>query len=188
FAGGGIALVGTKLISAGAVVAAGACVYAVGALFGARARRLEERERTSRIGEEVRRVLRDIREGIGQVRRRPPAKLGLFSFLTLRALVSFVALVFALEVRQILGGNSNKQALLIAAAAGALGAALDFVSAQLLKDRVPPARLIVGSMVVAGLGTVAFGGVTRLVGLSVVAFVAALAYFMGKISADTILQ
>ena len=187
-AGAAIALAGTKVASAGIVVAAGGCVYAIGALVGARVRHLEERTPSVRFAEELRRMLRDIREGIGQVGRRSPAKLGLSSFLTLRALVSFVALVFALEVRQILGGGSSKQALLIAAAAGALGAALGFVSAQLLKDRVPPARLIVGSMVVAGLGTVAFGGVTRLVGLSVVAFVAALAYFMGKISADTIMQ
>jgi hypothetical protein len=187
-AGAAIALVGTKVASAGVVVVAGGCVYAIGALFGARVRHLEERRPSVRFGQEVRRMVRDIREGIAQVRRRPPAKLGLSSFLTLRALASFVALVFALEVRQILGGHSSKQALLIAAAAGALGAAIGFVSAQVLKDRVAPARLIVGSMTVAGMGTVAFGGVTRVIGLSVVAFVAALAYFMGKISADTIMQ
>ena len=40
----------------------------------------------------------------------------------------------------------------------------------------------------AGAGTVAFGGVTKILGLSVVAFVAALGYFLGKISADTIMQ
>jgi hypothetical protein len=186
--GAALALVGTKLASAGVVVIAGACVYAVGATFGARARHLEERNRTTGLAEEIRRMLRDIRDGIAQVRQRAAAKLGLFSFLTLRALVSFVALVFALEIREILGGHSNKKAILIAAAAGALGAGIGFVAAQLLKDRTPPARLIVGSMAVAGAGAVAFGGVTRLIGLSVVAFVAALAYFLGKVSADTIMQ
>jgi Major Facilitator Superfamily len=187
-AGAAVALVGTKIASAGLVVAGGACVYAVGAVVASRVASLEERKRTTRFGQEVRRILRNIRDGIREVGHRPPAKLGLFSFLTLRSLVSFVALVFALEVRQILGGGSSKQALLIAAAAGALGAALGFVAAQLLKDRVPPARLIVGSLLVAGAGTVAFGGFTKVLGLSVVAFVSALGYFLGKISADTIMQ
>jgi hypothetical protein len=143
--GAAIALVGTKIASAGLVVAGGACVYAVGAIVGSRVGRLEERKRTTRFGQEVGRIVRDVRDGVRELGRRPTARLGLFSFLALRGLVSFVALVFALEVRQILGGASSKQALLIAAAAGAFGAGIGFVAAQVLKDRVQPQRLIIGS-------------------------------------------
>src|SRR5439155_14135981 len=114
--------------------------------------------------------------------------LGVTTFLTLRSLVSFASLVFALQARQILGGRSGNAAVIVAGLAAAVGAALGFVVAQSLKERVPPARLIVAAMVVAGAGFVALGGVRSTVGLSVVAFVAALAYFLGKISADTIMQ
>jgi MFS family permease len=131
--GGGIALVGTKVASAGLVVAGGACVYAVGAVVGSRVGRLEERTRTTRFAQEVRRIARNVRDGLREVGRRPTARVGLFSFLALRGLVSFVALVFALEVRQILGGDSSKQALLIAAAAGALGAAIGFVARRVVR-------------------------------------------------------
>jgi sugar phosphate permease len=96
--------------------------------------------------------------------------------------------VFALQARAILGGKSSSTAVIIAGLAAALGAALGFVLAQMLKDRVAPPRLIVGAMVVAGVGFVALGGIQTTFGLSVVAFVAALSYFVGKISADTIMQ
>ncbi len=186
--GAGIALVGTKAVSAGLVVIVGAVVYGIGALFAARTSNLAEGTRTARFLAEARRILRGIGEGLREVRKRPAAQLGLASFLSIRMLVSFVGLIFALEVRQILGGGSSKTAVLIAGGAAALGAGLGFVAAQALKDRVPPARLIVGAFVVAGSGTIAFGGITKIVGLSVVAFVAALGYFLGKISADTIMQ
>ena len=186
--GAGFALVGTKVVSAGAVVVVGAVVYGVGALFAARTSNLAEGSRTTRFLQEARRILRGIREGLREVRKHPAAKLGLASFLSIRMLSSFVGLVFALEVRQVLGAGSNKTAVLIAGLAAAGGATLGFVAAQALKDRVPPARLIVGAFVVAGAGTVAFGGVTKILGLSVVAFAAALGYFLGKISADTIMQ
>jgi hypothetical protein len=186
--GAGLALVGTKLVSAGVVILGGAIVYGVGALFAARTRNLAEGTRTSRIVQEAKRILRDIGEGIRQIRRRPPAALGVTSFLTLRTLISFGSLVFALQARAILGGKSSSTAVIIAGLAAALGAALGFVLAQMLKDRVAPPRLIVGAMLVAGVGFVALGGIQTTFGLSVVAFVAALSYFVGKISADTIMQ
>jgi Major Facilitator Superfamily len=186
--GAGIALVGTKVASAGVVIVLGAVVYGVGAAFAARTAGLSEGGRVSRFLEEARRILHDVGEGVRQIRRRPAASLGVTSFLTLRTLVSFGSLVFALQAREILGGSSGNSAVIVAGLAAAAGAALGFVVAQGLKDRVPPARLIVAAMLVAGAGFVALGGVRSMLGLSVVAFVAALAYFLGKISADTIMQ
>jgi hypothetical protein len=187
-AGAGIALVGTKAASAGVVIVVGAIVYGLGAMFASRTKDLAEGTRSARFGEEARRILRDIGEGVRQIGKRPAAALGVTSFLTLRTLVSFASLVFALQARAILGGKSSNTAVIIAGLAAAAGAGLGFVVAQMLKDRVQPPRLIVGAMVVAGVGFVALGGVASTIGLSVVAFVAALSYFVGKISADTIMQ
>jgi MFS family permease len=186
--GAGLALVGTKAVSAGVVIVIGAIVYGIGAVFASRTRNLAEGTRSARFGEEARRILRDIAEGVRQIGKRPAAALGVTSFLTLRTLVSFGSLVFALQARDILGGKSSNTAVIIAGLAAAAGAALGFVLAQMLKDRVAPPRLIVGAMIVAGAGFVALGGVRSTLGLSVVAFVAALSYFVGKISADTIMQ
>jgi hypothetical protein len=186
--GAGLALVATKATSASVVIMFGAVIYAVGAGFASRTRDLAEGSRTTRFAEEAKRILHDIAEGVRQIAKRPAAALGVTSFLTLRTLISFASLVFALQAREILGGKSSNTAVIIAGLSAAAGAALGFVAAQVLKDRVPPPRLIVGAMIVAGAGMLALGGVKSTVGLSVVAFVAALAYFVGKISADTIMQ
>ncbi|HXJ64974.1 MAG TPA: MFS transporter, partial [Actinomycetota bacterium] len=186
--GAGIAVVGTKKVSATAIIVLGAVAYGIGAMFAARTRHLAEGHPTTKFGQEVRRILHDIVEGVRQIRKRPAAALGVTSFLTLRTLVSFGALVFALQARDILGGKSSNSAVIIAGLAATAGAVLGFVVAQVLKDKVAPPRLIVGGMVVAGIGFVALGGAKTTAGLSVVAFVAALSYFVGKISADTIMQ
>jgi sugar phosphate permease len=62
------------------------------------------------------------------------------------------------------------------------------VLAQKLKDRVPPARLLVAAMCAVGGGAIAFGGVQTIAGYSALTFVGALGFFLGKISADTIMQ
>src|SRR5207237_4832187 len=62
------------------------------------------------------------------------------------------------------------------------------VFAERRRGRVRPARLLVAAMAVAGAGVVLFGGIVSTLGLAMVAFVASLGYFLGKISADTIVQ
>jgi Major Facilitator Superfamily len=186
--GAGIALVGTTLVSAGLVVAAGAGVYGVGAVFASRASNLSEAPRKKRLGDSVRRIARNLVEGLAEVRRQAGAKLALFAFLALRILFAYVLIVFALEARKLFGAKSDKLALLVPALAGAFGAAIGFVVAQLLKDRVAPARVLSASMVLMGGGVIAFGGIVSVFGLSMVAFVAALTYFTGKVSADTLTQ
>lgn len=187
-AGAGIAVVGTAVASTSVLVVIGAVVYGAGAVMASRVDRLAHQRRTTRFSEEIRRVLRDIWDGLREVRRRPGAGLGVFSFFALRSLSSFVALLFALEIRDILGGDAGKTAVYIAAATGALGAVLGFVLAQSLKERMPPARLLVAAMTFAGAGIALFGGLSGAAGLAAVAFVAALAYFLGKISVDTLMQ
>ncbi|HXF35753.1 MAG TPA: MFS transporter [Actinomycetota bacterium] len=188
--GGGIALVGTSLLPAGIVALAGAAVYAVAALVARRVERLAVERRQVRFLDEVRRVFRDVAEGLREVAGRPAAALGLAGFQALRVEVfGFVALVFALQARYLLAGEGGDQLVVaIAGGTGAVGAGLGLVAGQLLKDRVAPARLLVAAMTAIGLGVIAFGGVPTLVGFSALTFVGALGYFLGKISADTIMQ
>ncbi len=188
--GGGIALVGTTLLPAGAVALAGAAVYGVSAAAAVRVRRLAVERRPTPLREGVRRVARDVVEGLREVAHRPAAALGLAAFQALRMEVfGFVALVFALEARALLSGEgSERMVVAIAGLSGAVGAAVGLVLAHQLKDRVAPARVLLGAMAFIGLGVVAFGGVPTLLGFSAVMFVGAMGFFLGKVAADTVMQ
>ncbi|HET7869477.1 MAG TPA: MFS transporter [Actinomycetota bacterium] len=188
--GGGVALVGTALAPSWIVALLGAALYLVAAIVARSVERLEYERRTSRFAEEVRRVFRDIATGLHEVFGRPAAALGLAGFQALRMeFFGFVALVFALQARHLLSGSdSDKTVLAIAGACGAIGAAIGMVLAQKLKDRVPPYRLLVSAMAALGVGVILFGGVQTIAGYSAITFVGALGFFLGKISADTIMQ
>ena len=188
--GGAVALVGTAVAPSWTVALAGAALYAVTGLFAMRVDHLETERATGSIGEALRRVLDGIRVGVHEVFSRPPAALGLSGFQALRMeFFGFVALAFALQARFLLTGpKGGKTAVAIAAATGALGAALGMVLAQKLKDRVRPVPLLVAAMTGLGVGVIAFGGVQTIAGYSVLTFVGALGFFLGKIAADTIMQ
>ena len=188
--GGGVALVGTALAPSWIVALLGGAVYVAAALVARRVGRLEYERRTSRFMDEVKRVFGDIGTGLREVFSRPAAALGLSSFQALRMeFFGFVALVFALQARNLLSGeNSDKVVVAIAGAAGAAGAAIGMVLAQKLKDRVPPYKLLVAAMIALGVGVVLFGGVPTITGYSAITFTGALGFFLGKISADTIMQ
>ena len=188
--GGGIALVGAAVLPAGVVGLAGAAVYGAAALAARRVERLSVERREVRFADEVRRVLRDVAEGLREIARRPAAALGLSAFQALRMEVfGFVALVFALEARHLLAGSgADRLVVAVAGGTGAVGAGLGLVAGQLLKDRLAPVRLLLASMATIGAGVIAFGGVPTLLGFSALTFVGALGFFLGKISADTIMQ
>lgn len=187
--GGGIALVGTSLAPAAFIVVIGAVIYGAGSYAASQVRRLEHIRPTTRWVEEVRRVFRDIWAGLREVARRPGAGMGLTAFFVVRTvLVSFVGLYLALEAREILGGDSGQAGIAIAGGLGALGAGLGFVTAAALRHRVLPERLLVVSMTTAGVGLAVAAGIPGIFGLSLVAFAAAMGFFVSKVSADTILQ
>ncbi|HEX6207051.1 MAG TPA: hypothetical protein VF058_01710, partial [Actinomycetota bacterium] len=72
--------------------------------------------------------------------------------------------------------------------AGALGAVVGFVVAHALKDRVPPARIVSGALLFGAAGMLAFGGVINMLGISALAFCVGLAFFLGKVAVDTLMQ
>jgi hypothetical protein len=185
--GAGIALLGSGFLDSRLLVAAGAVVYVVATVSASAIHRLGYREKVVPLGQEVRRILVDLVEGLREIGRRPMAALSLVSFLGLRALVSLVVLAVALASRAYLAREGSLESL-IAATTGALGAGVGFVSALALKDRIPPVRILVAALGVAGLGVLAFGGVITIVGLSLVAFFVGLGFFLGKVAVDTLMQ
>ena len=62
------------------------------------------------------------------------------------------------------------------------------VVAQKYKDRVPPVRLLLMSMVLLGIGTLIGGISVSVAGFAVMLFIGFFSFFVGKISADTIMQ
>ncbi|MGH2683578.1 MAG: MFS transporter [Actinomycetota bacterium] len=185
--GAGVGLVGSGFVGTPVLVLAGVAVYGLATASAAAIGRLGYGQRTVPLRDEIGRIVRDLFEGLREIRRHPMAALSLTSFLGLRALVSLVVLAVALASRPYLAREGSLTTA-IPAAAGALGAAVGFFSAHALKDRVPPVRILVAALAFAGLGVLAFGGIITLPGLSAVAFTVGLGFFLGKIAVDTLIQ
>jgi sugar phosphate permease len=62
------------------------------------------------------------------------------------------------------------------------------IVAQKYKDRVAPVRLLLGSMVLLGVGTIVGGAFVSVAGFAAMLFIGFFSFFVGKISADTIMQ
>jgi predicted MFS family arabinose efflux permease len=97
--------------------------------------------------------------------------------------------VFGLYAKNLAkGGDADTLSLLLAGVGGLFGGALGMVLAQRWKDRVPPVRLLLGSMALVGVASVVFGAWVSLAGFSILLFCGFFGFFLGKISADTIMQ
>jgi sugar phosphate permease len=97
--------------------------------------------------------------------------------------------VFALYAKNLVEGGAESQLpTLLSGGVGLVGGVLGLILAQAWKDRVPPIRLLLVSMAILGIGTLVFGGLVSVVGFAGMLFVGFFAFFLGKISADTIVQ
>jgi MFS family permease len=172
------------------LVLGGAVVLAVGALVATRLHHVEAHPHVTTFAEEARRVLRTIANGVREVAARPAAAVGLSGFQMLRyQFWGFGLFVFALYAKNLVEGGSDSQVpTLLSGGVGLIGGVLGLVVAQGLKDRVAPIRLLLVSMALLGAGTLAFGGLVSVVGFGAMLFVGFFSFFVGKISADTIVQ
>ena len=187
----GIALsIAAGIASAWVLVVAGAGVLVVGAFVASRLRHVEGREHRTSFGHEVRGVVHNIAAGLREVASRAPAALGLSSFQMLRyQFWGFGLFVFALYAKNLVqGGTESQLPTAVSGGVGLVGGVLGLTLAQTWKDRVPPIRLLLVSMALLGAGTLVFGGMVSLVGFAAMLFVGFFAFFLGKISADTIVQ
>jgi hypothetical protein len=172
------------------VVLVGALVLVVGALVARRLRHIEAAPHVTTFAQEARQVIQSITNGLREVAARPAAALGLTGFQMLRyQFWGFGLFVFALYAKNLVEGGAESQVpTLLSGGVGLIGGALGLVLAQAWKDRVPPVRLLLVSMALLGAGTLVFGGLVSVAGFAGMLFVGFFAFFVGKISADTIVQ
>jgi hypothetical protein len=185
--GAGAALVAASFVNTRLIVAAGVLVYAVATLSAVGTRRLGYGASSVPLRQEIRRVFADIAEAVREVARSRLASLSLASFLTVRSMLTFVVLATAFISRGFIAEEDTLTSA-IPLAAGALGAATGFVVASALKERVPPTRIVVGALVLGSAGMLAFGGIVNLPGITMMAGVVGLSFFLGKVALDTLMQ
>jgi hypothetical protein len=172
------------------VVVVGAGVLTIGAFVASRLQHVEAEPHVTTFGQEARQVIRNIVGGIKEVASRPAAAVGISGFQMLRyQFWGFGLFVFALYAKNLVEGGSESQLpTLLSGGVGLIGGVLGLFLAQVWKDRVPPVRLLLSSMALLGAGTLAFGGLVSVAGFAGMLFVGFFAFFVGKISADTIVQ
>ncbi|HEY7399330.1 MAG TPA: MFS transporter [Actinomycetota bacterium] len=178
------------LAGAWIAVVGGAAVLVVAAFVALRMQRVEAHAHTSSFAKEASQVVRTIGAGLRELAARPAAALGLSSFQMLRyQFWGFGLFVFALYAKNLVEGNdADTLSLVLSGIGGLFGGALGMVLAQKWKDRVPPIRLLLASMALLGAGTLVLGGLVSVPGFAGMLFVGFFAFFLGKISVDTITQ
>jgi hypothetical protein len=186
----GVALGG--LVAAWVGVVFGAAVLVIGAFVSLQMQRVEAKPHDTTLGHEVKRIFRTIVDGIKEVAGRAPASIGLISFQMLRyQFWGFGLFVFALYAKNLVQGGADKAdtlSLVLSGLGGLVGGAVGLVVAQKFKDRIPPIRLLLSSMVLLGAATVVFGSMVSVLGFAGMLFCGFFAFFLGKISSDTITQ
>ncbi|HEV3475582.1 MAG TPA: MFS transporter [Actinomycetota bacterium] len=185
--GAAVALVASGILSTAVVLIGGVVVYGLGAVSARGTGRLGTARRITPLRQEVGRLLRDVMEGIREVAHRGAASLALLSFFVVRSLLTFVVLATVFVSREFIA-EQGALTTAIPGAAGALGAAVGFVVAHVLRDRVAPARIVSIALLLGGAGVVAFGGIINLVGISLTAFSVGVGFFLGKVGVDTMMQ
>ncbi|MGH2637354.1 MAG: MFS transporter, partial [Actinomycetota bacterium] len=188
--GAGVAFGAGGALPSWTIVIAGGTALVISAVVAKRIQRMEISKHVTSFAQEAKRVLKDIVNGVREVVQRPAAALGLSAFQMLRyQFWGFTLGVFALYARSLVEtGDVDTIALAIVGGGGFAGGALGMVLAQRWKDRVPPVRLLLGSMTLLGASALVFGFWVSLAGFSLLLFCGFFGFFLGKISADTILQ
>jgi sugar phosphate permease len=101
----------------------------------------------------------------------------------------FVLFTFALYGKNLVqGGDASNLSLALSGVSSLIGGALGLVLAQRWKDRIPPIRLLLASMIALGAACVVFGVSVSTAGFAGLLFVGSFSFFLGKISTDTITQ
>ncbi len=153
-------------------------------------RHVEARPHDTTFAREASQVVRNVAAGLREVASRPAAALGLSSFQMLRyQFWGFGLFVFGLYAKNLAkGGDADTISLVLSGVGGLLGGALGIILAQRWKDRIPPIRLLLGSMILVGAASIVFGAWISLAGFTILLFCGFFGFFLGKISADTIMQ
>lgn len=178
-----------KDVNAGYFAIAAIALYASAGSFAKRLGKLETGTPAAGFGSALRGVFRNIVDGVKEVGRRPGAAVGILSFWFTRTLVfGFVALSIVFRTVESLasGGKKSVVAQLIPVGFAAIGAGIGLFSAQWLKDKVAPAKVITVSMLGGGIAAILTPA--PLGRVLIAPLFAGLAFFLVKVSADTVTQ
>ena len=168
----------------------GAAIFVVAGVVAKRLRHAEVSEHVTSAGREVAQVFRNVGVGLREVWSRAAAKLGLASFQMIRyQFWGFNLFTFGLYAKYLVSsGDAESLSLVLSGIGGLVGAGLGIVVAQTMKDRVPPARLMISAMIVMGAGTVIGGLLLSVAGFALMLGTGFFSFFLGKVSADTVVQ
>jgi hypothetical protein len=187
-AGAAFAVVGKAVIEPELIVILGALVYGIATLFAWTLRRVGEARPATTFAREVARVVGNIVAGLREVAATPKAGASITTYFWLRFLWSFSIAAAGLIARALLGNDELTLAALIGGA-GAVGAVLGFVTANVLLARMrTTAHLVLAAAGVGGLGVAVFGAFERGATLAALTFCLGFGFFLAKISLDTMVQ
>jgi hypothetical protein len=185
--GAGFGLVASGLLNTRVILVGGVLLYAGATASAIAVRNLAGDTGKDPLSSELRRVFGNMIEGFKEVKRRAAAGIGLLSFLTVRSMLTMVVLATGFASRELIQAKGLTSTA-IPGLAGVLGAGLGFVIAHNVRERVAAARIVSGALIVGALGMLAFGGIVSILGISLMAFSVGLAFFLGKVGVDTMMQ
>ncbi len=185
--GAGVGLVASGLLNTRVILIGGVLLYAGATASSIAVRNLAGDTGKDSLSGELRRVFGNMIDGFKEVRRRAAAGIGLLSFLTVRSMLTMVVLATGFASRELIEAEGLTSTA-IPGLAGVLGAGLGFVIAHNVRERVAAARIVSGALIVGAIGMLAFGGIVSILGISLMAFSVGLAFFLGKVGVDTMMQ
>ena len=186
--GAGIALVAKKYLDAEPIVLFGALVYLGGAIFPLFMRPMDPDRKRTTLAQEVAHVARTIAQGLREVARTPKAGASITTYFWLRFLWSFVLVGIGFTARELLA-DDDLQVAILTGGAGAVGAALGFLFASKLLQRVAStARLVLSASAVAGIAVTVLGALEMKLSIAALAFFLGFGFFLAKISLDSLVQ
>jgi hypothetical protein len=186
-AGAGAGFVATQFTAVEPVVIVGGLVYGVGALCAARVRHPGEARARRTFASEVRLVIANIASGLREVARTAKAAASISTYFWLRLLWSFSLVGIGFVARRLV--SEDFTILILTGGAGAMGAALGYLSAGGLHARARSAGLVVlGASGATGVAVALLGGLRAQAALGVLTFCLGFGFFVAKISLDGMVQ
>lgn len=151
-----------------------------------------EEKRPSALGESIRRVARDLLEGLREIARRAPARLALVGIFLLRTIQMLVVIAAILVIKNEYPDAGDRFGRLASSAlalgAAGLGAFIGAITAPLFGRRFSEPQLILVGYVVTALGICALGGVYDIWTVLLLTFIGGFGGFITKVAVDAQLQ
>lgn len=177
----------------GPLIAAGLC-YALAAWLSTRLSEPFDHAQVQdkRLWNALRRVVRELLEGLQAIWSRAGARLPLIGIFIVRTIGMFVAVAAILVIKEVYPDASDDSGKLTSSAfalgAAGVGAFTAAVFASLMGGRLDRPRLIIAGFLVSGVGIVALGGVLDIYAVLGLTFIGGFGTFLTKVAVDAQVQ